>query len=74
MRLILLLASALIVGLLVAQQIGPSSAPPAHGTADSYTVRTPDAPGELDRFADEMDRAVQDSAERRREAIEEQTR
>ena len=73
MRLILLLASVLIIGLLVARQIGPSPAPQADG-GESNAVQAPNAPGDLDRFADDMNRSVEESAQQRREAIEAQTR
>lgn len=73
MRLILLLASALLIGLLVARQIGPSPATQA-GSEENNALQAPDAPGDLERFADDMNRSVEASAQQRREAIEAQSR
>lgn len=73
MRLILLLASVLIIGLLVARQIGPSPAPQTGG-GQNNAVRAPETPSDLDRFADDINRSVEESAQQRREDIEAQTR
>jgi hypothetical protein len=73
MRLILLLASILVIGLLVARQIGPSPERQS-GVAEDEGLKVPAAPSDLDWFADDMNRSVEESAQQRREAIEAQTR
>ena len=44
------------------------------GVAEDEGLKVPAAPSDLDWFADDMNRSVEESAQQRREAIEAQTR
>lgn len=76
MRMIVLLVALLLVALLVARQIGTGPpAPQVDQTRENRpSPQTPTRPQDVRRFSKDMDRFMRDSAQRRREEIEKQTR
>lgn len=76
MRMIFLLVVLLIIALVVTRQIGGPSAPdPTSASVQTnQPPKVPTRPQDVQKFGQDMDKFVQDSAARRQQKIEEQTR
>lgn len=76
MRMIFLLVALLIIALLLTRQIGgpPAPEPATTSLQANPPPKVPTRPQDVQRFGEDMDKFVQDSAERRKKQIDEQAR
>lgn len=76
MKLILLLAAVLVVGLLVTQQLNKgkdASAEQAAETAPGKPPKVPTSPGDVPKFEEDMKKFMEDEAAKHAEKLEQAT-
>jgi hypothetical protein len=76
MKLILLLAAVLVVGLLVTQQLNKGKEPNAEQTAEmgaNKPPKVPTNPGDVPKFEDDMNKFMEDEAAKQAEKIDQAT-
>lgn len=75
MRMLILLIALAIIGLIIAQQLaGPAEKPAAPTDSPATAPEVPTRPQELRGFERDINRFVQESAQTRRETIDEEAR